>query len=361
MAEERRPTINMPQVAASALAAVSSAVVLSTLGVVGTIVGTALGSVVLTTGNAVYSHYINRSKERVDQMLKERGTEGVIKTFAPVRRAGHASRADSAETVEQGATEAGSPADGDETARIDPGGETRRFDQDDSTGEFDQDDSTGELHQADDTQRLGQAENARQLGDADRTEELHPAGDTGRLEVGDPADGTSRMDAVPEDTPGAGRGRSFWARFPWRRTVIAAAAVFLGVLAVITVFEFATGRTLADTVQGNTEMRSNPSIFGGTSGEETSDVDVPEDGEDPEAPAPPPATEDPEPDDPTQPEPEQEPDPDTPEQPTEPDPMEEPTEPEPTEDPDPDPDPDSPPEDGNNPDEGGEEPGAASE
>ena len=67
MAEQQheRVAINWFQVAGSALAAVSSAVLLSTVGVAGTIIGAALGSVVVTAGGSIYSHYLEISRHRV--------------------------------------------------------------------------------------------------------------------------------------------------------------------------------------------------------------------------------------------------------------------------------------------------------
>lgn len=53
------------QTLAGGLAAMSSAVLLSTVGVAGTLVGAALGSIVLTIGSAVYSHYLALSRQRV--------------------------------------------------------------------------------------------------------------------------------------------------------------------------------------------------------------------------------------------------------------------------------------------------------
>ncbi|CAN5507653.1 hypothetical protein BH10ACT10_BH10ACT10_16850 [soil metagenome] len=60
-----RVQINWVQVSASALAAVSSAVLLSTVGVAGTIIGAAVGSVFATAGSAIYSHYLRASRSRV--------------------------------------------------------------------------------------------------------------------------------------------------------------------------------------------------------------------------------------------------------------------------------------------------------
>jgi hypothetical protein len=71
MTEERtteqrhRLEINYVQVVASALAAISSAVLLSTVGVAGTIIGAAIGSVFATAGSAIYSYSIRLSRERV--------------------------------------------------------------------------------------------------------------------------------------------------------------------------------------------------------------------------------------------------------------------------------------------------------
>jgi hypothetical protein len=61
----RRIEVNWVQTLAGGLAAMSSAVLLSTVGVAGTIIGAALGSVALTVGSAVYSHYLDASRERV--------------------------------------------------------------------------------------------------------------------------------------------------------------------------------------------------------------------------------------------------------------------------------------------------------
>jgi hypothetical protein len=60
-ASPHRPNISAAQVAGSALAAVSAAVVASFLGVGGTIIGAALGSIVASIGGAVYSHSFQRA------------------------------------------------------------------------------------------------------------------------------------------------------------------------------------------------------------------------------------------------------------------------------------------------------------
>jgi hypothetical protein len=63
--QHERVAINWFQVCGSALAAVSSAVLLSTVGVAGTIIGAAIGSVVVTAGGSIYSHYLEVSRHRV--------------------------------------------------------------------------------------------------------------------------------------------------------------------------------------------------------------------------------------------------------------------------------------------------------
>ncbi|GAB3779076.1 hypothetical protein [Nocardioides ungokensis] len=73
-----RVEIDWLKTLASALAAVSSAVLLSTLGAAGTIIGAALGSVVVTVGSALYSQGLDRSRRLTQAQV------------AAVRRAGTA-------------------------------------------------------------------------------------------------------------------------------------------------------------------------------------------------------------------------------------------------------------------------------
>lgn len=64
-ASRPRLEIDWLKTVAGALAAVSSAVVLSTLGAAGTLIGAAVGSVVLTVGNALYSQGLEHSRQRL--------------------------------------------------------------------------------------------------------------------------------------------------------------------------------------------------------------------------------------------------------------------------------------------------------
>ena len=68
------------------MAAVSSAVLLSTLGVIGTIVGVALGSVVVSVATSLYAHGLARSRERMAQ-AQEAALRRVGVAQAEVRRA----------------------------------------------------------------------------------------------------------------------------------------------------------------------------------------------------------------------------------------------------------------------------------
>ncbi|MGI4894372.1 MAG: hypothetical protein ACRYF3_04580 [Janthinobacterium lividum] len=78
MSEQTPPrttlTINWLQIAGGALAAVTSAVLLAglkSLGTYGTLVGAALGSVAASTAAAIYSHYLNASRERLAEAARK--------------------------------------------------------------------------------------------------------------------------------------------------------------------------------------------------------------------------------------------------------------------------------------------------
>ena len=70
--EQRKIEINWVQASAGALAAMSSAVLLSTVGVAGTIIGAALGSVLVTIGAEIYSATLHASRSRVGAVASTR-------------------------------------------------------------------------------------------------------------------------------------------------------------------------------------------------------------------------------------------------------------------------------------------------
>jgi hypothetical protein len=81
-----KPRIEWLKVAAGALAAVSSAVLLSTLGAAGTIIGAALGSVIASVGSNLYARGLERSRAQLAEAQElARRRLGVAQ--AEVRRA----------------------------------------------------------------------------------------------------------------------------------------------------------------------------------------------------------------------------------------------------------------------------------
>jgi hypothetical protein len=60
-----RVQLSATQLIASALAAVTATIAASYLGISGTVIGAAIASLLTVTGNAVYSHSIHRTRERV--------------------------------------------------------------------------------------------------------------------------------------------------------------------------------------------------------------------------------------------------------------------------------------------------------
>jgi hypothetical protein len=77
----RRPDVSYAQVAGSALAAVSAAVIASFLGVGGTVLGAALGSLIATLGGAIYAHSFRRAGAKL--------SETKVLTVVTRSRAGH--------------------------------------------------------------------------------------------------------------------------------------------------------------------------------------------------------------------------------------------------------------------------------
>jgi hypothetical protein len=68
-AEPPEPKLSTVQVAASALAAVTATVVASFFGVAGTLIGAALASVVTVIGNAIYTHSLRRTHDKMRELV----------------------------------------------------------------------------------------------------------------------------------------------------------------------------------------------------------------------------------------------------------------------------------------------------
>lgn len=87
VSEPKRLQINWVNSAGGALGAVSSAVLLSSLGAAGTLVGAALGSLCITVGGAVYSHYLTMTKERVAAQALAARRAGRVRELVPAQPA----------------------------------------------------------------------------------------------------------------------------------------------------------------------------------------------------------------------------------------------------------------------------------
>ncbi|MGZ8736421.1 MAG: hypothetical protein ACXWW7_04585 [Nocardioides sp.] len=186
--EKRRLEISWVQAMAGALAAVSSAVLLSTVGVAGTVIGAAIGSVAATVGGTVYSHYLAVSRDRVAAAAAAR---------SQVRRA----RVDVGEAASDLAME---------TPRAE--------------------------------ERLDEAEH-----------------DLQQAELG--------LDAAEEPTaPSA--WREAVRELPWRRLLLAAAAVFVAAMVAIVAFELISGRAVSSYTGGSDKDGPRTSVPGLGGGDE---------------------------------------------------------------------------------------------
>lgn len=201
----KRVTIDWPAVIAGAGAAVTVAVLLSTLGAAGTIVGAALGSSVATIATAVYKQGINASRRKVAE-VQAAALMRVGLAQEEVRRA--AARADS-ETVET------------DLARA-------------------------EAHLDKASSRLGAESDQAVEGTEEKPLLAVP-------EASDPE--------APE--PPANR----WAALPWRRIALLAVAFFLVALLIISVFEVLVGRSVSSMTGGSHGKRTSiTGIFGDSTG-----------------------------------------------------------------------------------------------
>ncbi|MEO7586636.1 MAG: hypothetical protein ABIS84_01260 [Arachnia sp.] len=91
MSKSKTFEINWFAAAGSALGAVSSAVLLSTFGVAGTLIGAALGSLVITVGGSIYTQSLQKTKAHVDTrrgMRRSTRTEAANAGDGPVPTSG---------------------------------------------------------------------------------------------------------------------------------------------------------------------------------------------------------------------------------------------------------------------------------
>jgi hypothetical protein len=91
--DRRRIQLSATQVIASALAATTATIAASFLGVAGTVIGAAVASVLTVVGNAVYSHSIQRTSDRVRTVVPAAARFTPREPLpAPTRAAAHGRR-----------------------------------------------------------------------------------------------------------------------------------------------------------------------------------------------------------------------------------------------------------------------------
>jgi hypothetical protein len=199
---ERQPLLNWVQIAAGALAAISSAVILSTLGVAGTLVGAALGSIVASVGSSMYSRGIDVSRQQV-------ATQAVA-----LRRVTNA-----------------------------------RSDLEAARSSMDR----GEAGAQDRMQHAGE-----ELDEAEQA--LHDSLDS-TPESTSTSNGQPTPDPEQEGREEAKRSRKSLSELPWKHVALVAAGMFVVAVVAITVFELTTGRPVAN-LTGGTDRDSGTTVPG---------------------------------------------------------------------------------------------------
>jgi hypothetical protein len=239
MSGPRGLKLNGTQVIASVLATLTGAVAASYLGVGGTLVGAALGSIASTMGSEVYRHYLLRSQERLrsaGEILYHRTVPGHTQTQAAAGGKHAAHR-------HQG---------GQDQASHDPGSQGSRETVTWRRG------SPGSAPDAE-TQAIPTQATWRQngqvngrAGDGDRDgspgDDAGP-GDTARMRASGQVD-----DPQPGDPAASGPNGGHWwdgiTRRQWLTYGGITLGAFLAVIAVITIFELSVGKPVDAVVWG---------------------------------------------------------------------------------------------------------------
>jgi hypothetical protein len=237
MSGPRGLNLSGTKVVASVLATLTGAIAASYLGVGGTLVGAALGSIASTMGTEVYRHYLLRSQERLrsaGEILYHRTASGHTQTQAAAggkhaahRHQGGQNQAshdpDSQETVTWRRGSPGSAPDAAETQVI-PTQATWR--------------QNGQVNG-----RAGGGERDGSPGD-----DAGP-GDTARMRASGQVDGPQ-----PGDSAASGPNGGHWWDGITRRQWVAYGGItlgaFLAVIAVITIFELSVGKPVDAVVWG---------------------------------------------------------------------------------------------------------------
>jgi hypothetical protein len=242
----RRLNLSGVQVSAGLLATLTGAVAASYLGVGGTLIGAAIGSLASTVGGEVYRHYLGRTHERlrgavnVHRYRTARSAVGrqVDPTVALNRLGVTSRRPDDEDAVETQVFQVPRPGDAAHGAAAAPN----------STSPSDS------IHDAP-TEIFAAADGRSQTGPAATpTAASVAAGSTAEVGAaeGGAAEGGAAGGGAAEG--GAANGsdgtKNTKKRQRWLVLAAVAAGTFLIAVAVITVFELSVGKTLSATVRG---------------------------------------------------------------------------------------------------------------
>jgi hypothetical protein len=221
------------QIVASLLATLTGAILASYLGVGGTLVGAAVGSIASTTGTEVYRHYLRRSQERLkaagDVLRSRQAGPGQHARHAAGQQAGGARLGDAATETLAASRAARGGAGGPGAGRYDGRGPDTSPD-------------------ATETQIIPAVAEAgawpRQAGAAG------PAGHT----AGEHATGELSREAAPDGSDGSGgSGGPWWRNISRRQWLMyggVTLAVFLVAMVVVTIIELSAGKPLDAAVWG---------------------------------------------------------------------------------------------------------------
>ncbi|WP_299050223.1 hypothetical protein [uncultured Nocardioides sp.] len=213
MSETEKPRLEVDwvKVVAGALAAVSSAVLLSTLGAAGTLIGAALGSVVVSLATSVYGTGLARGTEKVAvaQTVALEKVSAATQQIAQVRR-----------TTADGGT--GPETSAGAHAAVDPAAT---------------DAAAEEV-----TEALEDAEQQLEEAQAELEEAANPAAEEAT------SDGLTLKERL--------------AILPWKRVLLASAGLFVIAMVLLTSFEVIGGRTVSSYTGGSD--RDGGTSFGRT-------------------------------------------------------------------------------------------------
>lgn len=284
MSDRPRIELNTVQVVSSMGAAVTGAVLTSYLGDGGTILGTAVGAGVSTTGFAVYKHYLARTKDKVAPVIVEHARQWSPTTQAsghaapgaaqPARRDNDPTHTDLGRTgadFGQTRNDLGQAAPDISQTRRDLG-QTRSNGQTwTSSGQTwtsnGQTWGPGASRTRADAGLAG-AETA-QFGTVRTGSDGHNGSTgSGRNNGPDATNGGGKHSGGTGGAGGAGRGLRGHPR--WVITAVTSATVFLVALLVITLIEFGTGKPIGDSLWGQKATGTTlGNVTGGASGKST--------------------------------------------------------------------------------------------